>query len=149
MGRISRHERYFPRYPFDELAMKVNRSPAASPPADTDPATVRPPFDPAEFARESERTTIPPPPGLPSYAPGVSSGTMDALVPVGGATVPALAVALDDLEWFDLPPIARRVLRHVDGVASMDGICSKSGDSLDDAISLVEQLARDGLVSFR
>jgi cell wall assembly regulator SMI1 len=74
---------------------------------------------------------------------------MDALDPTEGATVPTLAVAVEDLEWFDLPPQARRVLRHVDGSARLDEICSKTGDSLDDAISVVEQLTREGLLSRR
>jgi hypothetical protein len=129
--------------------MKVNRSPSVSRKTGVEPTTVRPPFDPEEFARQSERTTVPPPPGLPSYAPGISSGTMDALEPVEGTTVPTLAIAVDDLEWFDLPPLARRMLRHVDGSARLDEICSKTGDSVDDAICVVEQLMREGLLSRR
>lgn len=55
-------------------------------------------------------------------------------------------MALDDLEWFDPPPLARRMLRHIDGAARLDEIGSKAGDSLTDAIRLVEQLAREGLL---
>ncbi len=131
--------------------MKVNRSPAASREPNAEPTTVRPPFDPAEFARESERTTVPPPPASPSYAPDISIEvvTEDLLLPIGAETIPALNVAPDDVEWFDLPPLARSMLRHVDGAARLDEICSKAGDSLTDAIRLVEQLAREGLLSCR
>jgi len=115
-----------------------------------EPTTLRPPFDPAEFARESERATVPPPPDACSDAPSISVEVVDdILVLVGAETVPALNVALDDLEWFDLPPLARRVLHHIDGASRLDEICSKAGDSLADAIRLVEQLAREGLVSCR
>ena len=42
--------------------------------------TVRPPFDPQEFARQSERVTLPPPPKAPSEAPELVSGTMEVLL---------------------------------------------------------------------
>jgi hypothetical protein len=129
--------------------MKVNRSTAVSHGADAEPTTVRPPFDLDEFARQSERTTVPPPPELPSYAPGGTSGTMAALVPAQGATVPELSVSLEDLEWFDLPPLARRVIGHVDGSARIEQICSRVGVSLDEAVVLVEELARGGLLTYR
>jgi hypothetical protein len=87
---------------------------------------------------------------LPSYAPDIFIDvTEDVLLPIGAETIPALTVALDDLEWFDLPPLARRMLRHIDGAARLDEICSKAGDSLTDAIRLVEKLAREGLLSCR
>jgi hypothetical protein len=129
--------------------MKVNRSTSVSLSADGEPTTVRPPFDIDEFARQSERTTVPPPPGLPSYAPGIASGTMEALVPPRAATVPDLLVSLEDLEWFDLPPLARRIIDHVDGSARIDEICSTVGGAIDEALIVVEQLARDGLLTYR
>jgi hypothetical protein len=108
-------------------------------------STVRPPFDPQEFARESERTTLPPP-GPTSDAPELASGTMEIFLPVEAMTIPELTVAREDLEWFDLPPQARTVLAQIDGEASVETISARAGLLLTDAIDLVEELAREGLV---
>lgn len=126
----------------------------------SDPTTVRPPFDPEAFARESEtniradvranirmpesapppastRPTVPPPPGLPVYTAAV-----------GAAAVPVLGISRDDLEWFDLSPVARNVLGYVTGEDSIDAICTRSGLRLDDVVDVLEGLARDGVVVF-
>jgi hypothetical protein len=112
-------------------------------------ATIRPPFDPQEFARESERATLPPPPRMPSDAPELASSTMEVILPVEPTSVPELAVAKEDLEWFDLPPLARKLLEEMDGEASVEAICERAGLILADAIELVEELAREGLVFAR
>src|SRR5690242_9994761 len=82
-------------------------------------STVRPPFDPEEFARESdvmmrvvearaasEQPTAPPPRGLPLYEPALSSGTMPSFGAVASDAVPRLVMTGEDLEWFDIPPSA-------------------------------------------
>jgi hypothetical protein len=112
-------------------------------------ATVRPPFDPQEFARQSERVTLPPPPKAPSEAPELVSGTMEVLWPVEPATIAELAVARDDLEWFELPPLCRKLLEHVDGMATVEAICERSGVSMSDAVDLFEDLIREGIVATR
>jgi hypothetical protein len=112
-------------------------------------ATVRPPFDPQEFARQSERVTLPPPPKAPSEAPELVSGTMEVLWPVEPTTIVELAVARDDLEWFELPPLCRRLLEHVDGVETVETICERSGVSMSDAVDLFEDLIREGIVATR
>ena len=109
-------------------------------------ATVRPPFDPQEFARQSERETLPPPVATTSDAPDVVSGTMEVFWPVEATTVPTLAVAKEDLEWFELPPMARKLLEHVDGTTPIEEICARSGVSLLDASALFDELAREGIV---
>ena len=133
----------------------------AAAPDDEKTATVRPPFDPEEFARESDskirveadpasaRPTAPPPPGLPQYQPGVTSGTMHSLGSVGSDTIPSLAVARDDLEWFELPKLARSLLGHVDATATIGAIASAAGVPLDAAMAAFHQLERDGLVTLR
>jgi hypothetical protein len=122
----------------------------------SDPTTVRPPFDPEAFARESEtnirtslpvaesspppasaRPTVPPPPGLPVYSAAV-----------GGSAVPVLVLSRDDLEWFDLSPVAREVLALVNGEDTIGAICARSGLALDDVVETLEDLARDGVVVF-
>ena len=109
-------------------------------------STVRPPFDPQEFARESERATQPPPIRAASEAPEIASGTMEIFPPVEAMTIPELTVAREDLEWFDLPAAARRILAYIDGDASVEIISSRAGLPLTDAIDLVEELAHEGLV---
>ena len=111
--------------------------------------TVRPPFDPQEFARQSERVTLPPPPKAPSEAPELVSGTMEVLWPVEPTTIAELAVARDDLEWFELPPLCRKLLEHVDGTATVETICERSGVSMSDAVDLFEDLVREGIVATR
>ena len=116
--------------------------------------TVRPPFDPEKFARESDsslrvleesgraalsnRPTVPPPPGLPDYA---------AIIGVDG--VPELVVAREDLEWFDLTPEARSLLQHVDGESAVAAICAKVHRPSNDVITELERLAGEGLVCWK
>jgi hypothetical protein len=118
-----------------------------------EPTTVRPPFDPEEFARKSEssirvndgatppppsaKPTAPPPPGIPVYAAAS-----------GGDAIPLLVVSRDDLEWFELTPKARAMLAHVDGQHTVAAICSSTGLQLGDALEALEELAREGLVAF-
>jgi hypothetical protein len=126
-----------------------------------EPSTVPPPFDPVSYARESEanirietapssnRPTAPPPPGLPQYAPGQASGTMHALGSVSSGAVPDLAVAREDLEWFELTPYARSLLRYVDGRQSLEAICARGCLKLDEVMGTIHDLVRDGLVTLR
>jgi hypothetical protein len=123
--------------------------------------TVRPPFDPDEFARESDskmraetdpasaRPTAPPPPGLPQYQAGLTSGTMHALASVGSDAVPSLAVAREDLEWFALPTPTRTLLERVDGTRTIAALGADAGMALDAAMAAFHQLERDGLVTLR
>jgi len=111
--------------------------------------TVRPPFDPQEFARQSERVTLPPPPKAPSEAPELVSGTMEVFWPVEGTSIPSLAVAKEDLEWFELPSLCRKLLEQVDGDATVEAICARAGVSLTEASDLFEELVREGIVSTR
>jgi hypothetical protein len=115
----------------------------------SDLATVRPPFDPQEFARQSERITMPPPAKTPSDAPELVSGTMEVFWPVEPTTIVDLIVARDDLEWFDLPPLCRKLLEQVDGKATVEAICAKSGVAMTDATDLFEELVREGIVATR
>jgi hypothetical protein len=113
-----------------------------------DQATVRPPFDPEEFARQSEMSTVPPPAQVPDLDPVVSSETLEVLF-VDAETIPSLAVAREDLEWFDLSPQVRELLHHVDGEATLTVVCTRANHVVDEGIALVEQLVRDGVLSCR
>jgi hypothetical protein len=118
---------------------------------DREAVTVRPPFDPVAYARESDsqiqvqeeagaenRPTVPPPPGLPHYVPAI-----------GPEVIPELVVARDDLEWFDLTPEARRVLQFVDGERAVSAICDQLRRPANDVMGELERLAGEGLVSWR
>jgi hypothetical protein len=143
----------------DHRAHKRVATEAVNPPAE-EPSTVRPPFDPIKFARESDskiriettppsaRPTAPPPPGVPQYAPG-ASGTMHSLGSVTTGAVPELSVAREDLEWFDLTPYARSLLRYVDGRQSLEAIAARACMKLDDVMAAMHQLARDGIVTLK
>jgi hypothetical protein len=123
-------------------------------------STVRPPFDPLEFARDSEsmirigeadppsnRPTAPPPPGLPQYQAGLTSGMMHSLANVGPDTVPSLAMAGEDLAWFELPEPAASLLGHVDGATSIGVLSAHAGVGLDAAMATFHELARQGIVT--
>jgi hypothetical protein len=114
----------------------------------SDRVTVRPPFDPQEFARQSERATLPPPPDrMPSDAPELVSGSMEVVWPVEATSIPRLAVAREDLEWFELPPQARRLLEHVDGEATVSTISERAAVAILDATELFDELVREGIVT--
>jgi hypothetical protein len=114
----------------------------------SEPTTVRPPFDPEAFARESDskvqdaipasaRPTVPPAP-LPSVSP--TSGSTE---------VPTLAVARDDLEWFDLSPAVRELLRHVNGRDSVEAISRVVRRSAAEIVCDLAPLVTEGLVTWR
>ncbi|HEY8092072.1 MAG TPA: hypothetical protein VIF09_29625 [Polyangiaceae bacterium] len=124
-------------------------------------ATVRPPFDPEEFARASEseiridtqppsaKPTAPPPPNMPQYLPGLTSGTMISLGSIASDAVPSLAVAREDLDWFDLAQPVRELLARVDGHETIATICERCGLELDRGMGAIHDLARDGIVTLR
>ncbi len=114
-----------------------------------DQATVRPPFDPQEFARQSEMSTVPPPAMVPDLDPVISSETTLEVLFVDGETIPSLAVAREDLEWFDLTPQVREILRHVDGEATIAVVCERANQPLDEGVAISEQLVRDGVLTCR
>jgi hypothetical protein len=143
----------------DQRAHKRVPTPPPQPGAE-EPSTVRPPFDPVSYARESDskiriettpasaRPTAPPPPGMPQYSPG-NSGTMHSLGSVTSGAVPELAVAREDLEWFELTPYARSLLRYVDGRQSLEAITARACMKLDEVMAAMHDLARDGIVTLR
>jgi hypothetical protein len=127
--------------------------------SDRQVATARPPFDPAEYARESEsniaveaevpmsaRPTAPPPPGLPQYDRGLTSGTMQSVSLLTSDAIPTLAVAREDLEWFDLTPPVRRLLALVDGLTPIHALSELAGLPVDEATTACRDLARDGIL---
>jgi hypothetical protein len=126
-----------------------------------DKATVRPPFDPVEFARQSELTTVPPPAGASGpddpvvtnesttvEVSTVEVSTVEVLF-VEADTIPTLAVAREDLEWFELSPAVNELLKFIDGEASIAQVCASAKQDVDEGVVLVEQLVRDGVLSVK
>jgi hypothetical protein len=112
------------------------------------PTTVKPPFDPVTFARESDsrvrvesappsaRPTAPPPQPL---APAVARGS----------DVPVLAISREDLDWFELSSSARNLLRQVNGRDTVDALASLLRIESADLLGELEVLAREGLITWQ
>ncbi len=127
----------------------------------SEPVTVRPPFDPEEFARNADSSirltegapppplpaTMPPPAGLPRYPTDLPPLSSPRPTPMRADAIPELAVAIGDLDWFDLSPRARAVLLWVNGRDSVATICEQSGLAPKDAIAVLDELVREGLIA--
>jgi hypothetical protein len=86
---------------------------------------------------------------MPHYQPALASGSAPSLGSLGSEAVPSLAVASDDLEWFDLPDAARSLLALVDGEAPIGSIATRAGVAVDAALATFHDLHRDGVVTLR
>jgi hypothetical protein len=143
--------------------------------SDDDPPTVRPPFDPATFARDSERVlraeetvaesarpTRPPPPLPPPgspHRPGASVGRhaeepvetshLVVSLSVEDDDVPFLAVAVERIRALPLSPLARAFLRHMNERDCVKVICARAGLRIDDAVVAIEELSGAGVVAFQ
>ena len=123
---------------------------------DDRPATVRPPFDPAEFARESDQrvraATKAPDPAhdVPGSTPEVQELASDGSVrdALGPDAVPFLVMSREDLASFDLRLDAAKLLTCVDGVSSIEAICAAASIPAEEGASLLLDLAERGVVSF-
>jgi len=143
----------------------------------TERPTIRPPFDPEEFARESESglhaayPTAPPPtprvlhrPEAPALELTPSRSRLqfsqdtpqleepaagaDALSALGLDTVPALGVSRDELEWVVLSADADRLLRCVDGTRTLEKVAEVARMSPEDVAAVLLDLADQGVISF-
>jgi hypothetical protein len=147
--------------------------------SDDDPPTVRPPFDPEKFARDSERAlraegesarpTRRPPPGsavgsgfppeIPGPAPASAGRQAEDRATEGGQLLVQLSVDDDDVPFLAIPsehvravplsPIARTFLRYVNQRDCVAVICSRAGIKMDDAIVAIEELSGAGVLSFQ
>jgi hypothetical protein len=114
------------------------------------PVTVRPPFDPAQFARDSDRALraseassspsndAPPAPALDLR--------VDAVVE---DWVPLLAIPRAELEWMDLKPLACALLLRVNGCSTVREIAEASRIPVREATQVFEKLSRKHVVRWR
>jgi hypothetical protein len=126
--------------------------------ADEDPPTIRPPFDPATFARDSERAFVAEEAktdsARPTRAPPPSRGADDqgqvlVQLAVDDDDVPFLIVPGERIEAAHLSPLARAFLRHINQRDCVAVICSRAGLRADDAVVAIEELSAAGVVSFQ
>lgn len=137
--------------------------------------TVRPPFDPEAFARESEsglheavpasslRPTMRPfhRPEVPPLEWGATrtplpstpeldepAASCDALDALGADAVPILAVSREGLEWVVLATDASRLLAHVDGARSLEVVSAMANIATEDGAAILLDLGDQGIVSF-
>jgi hypothetical protein len=139
------------------------------------PPTARPSFDLAKFARESDARiraateapisrmpTVRPPEGaadvlassdemraVADSVPDVEAVATTARDALGTESVPFVVASRQDLARFDLTPEARRLLSHVNGIASLEAICGNANITAEEGASLVLDLAAEGIVGFR
>ena len=141
------------------------------------PMTVRPPFDPAEFARESDAKmrVATEAPALEPLAMGSPAGLaplvtlLNEALDVAGSTpdvreietlsgaqdalgndaVPFLSVSHEDLARFDLGCDTLKLLARVNGISSLESICARAGVQEEEGAALLLNLAELGVVGFR
>jgi predicted transcriptional regulator len=67
----------------------------------------------------------------------------------GPTDVPTLAVAREDLEWFDLSPSARELLLHINGHDAVDTLAERAQSPVTEVLRELARLADEGLVTWR
>ena len=125
---------------------------------DGDRATALPPFDPVVFARESESAVGARGAGaIPEESPTAPrhlSGTREAVHPRQPQlaspldSIPVIAVAREDLEWFKLDEAARDVLDCIDGISTLRETLARAHD-VPTAGRALWELAEHGIIEFR
>jgi hypothetical protein len=128
-----------------------------------DRPTSPPPFDPATFARESERMlavhpvdelptrprleTLDPVADSPQDGPMVSEVRLSKPRMPSPASVPTVAIAREDLEWFELDDDARALVESLDG-ATLDATLARQTDRKR-AMKILLLLGSQGVIEFR
>jgi len=129
--------------------------------------TARPPFDPAQFAQETEsrlglsespssRKETPrafPRPSLavtsrPKVREAGSGRGPKASDNLDVKAVPLLAMSRQELEWFALSPSASRLVAEVDGLAAVETVCSRAELPCAEGSLILLELSDQGIVTF-
>jgi hypothetical protein len=116
------------------------------------------------FARESEKMLAVPPadepptkPGLespdsagdsPRIDPQVSEVRLAKAPPPAPWSIPTVAIALEDLEWFDLDDEVRALVESLDGTTTLEALLARQPDR-GRAMKALLGLAAQGVVEFR
>lgn len=124
--------------------MSDRQGKASAPP----PPTVKPPYDTEQFARETD-TKIRMESMPPSARPTVPPPAPEPIHMARGTDVPVLAISREDLEWFELSPSARDLLRQVNGRDTVEALAALFHIPADQLLTELESLAREGLITWR
>jgi hypothetical protein len=148
--------------------VRKGEGPAVESDAPSARPTVRPPFDPAMFARDAESAfstgEIPNSAAATVRAPPLARSAVSGIVPagpaleeaaisnprdaLGGDAVPIAIASREEFGWFDLPPKASRLLAQLNGVSSLDTVCARANVTPEDGAEILLDLVEQGLVSF-
>jgi hypothetical protein len=116
--------------------------------ASAPPPTVKPGFDLAAYARETDSRirleSLP-----PSARPTVPPSSPDAAPIPRASDVPVLAISRDDLEWFELSESARDLLRQVNGRDTVEALSTLLRLPVEHLVGELEALARESLITWR
>jgi hypothetical protein len=133
-------------------AVASNRPPRRSGPPSK--PTVPPPFDPVEYARESEmkirvasRVAAPAFPAAADDADAVIEVDEDESVPPAMSAVPLAVVAVEDLGAVDAR--TRTIFSAIDGTSTLEEILHARREPLGRGFTLFKQWAAEGRVVFR
>jgi hypothetical protein len=138
-----------------------SRRPTKQPPRED---TVRPPYDPEQYARESESrlriahiaTHVPVASPMDESGAPPSSQSAARLTAAGEAAdipspdeVPYRVMAAEELEWFTLDGDARAALELVNGLRSIGRIADTLGIAPSVAGAIFARLVVDDIIGFR
>ncbi len=113
------------------------------------PETVKPPFDPQQFARDTESKIRLESEQPPSARPTLAPPSPLPLPHTSATDVPVLAITRDDLEWFALSPLGRTLLQQVNGRDTVEALAGLLRRTPEELLTELDALARDGLITWR
>ena len=119
--------------------------------------TVRPPFDPVAFAKESDTAISGRRPEIDSDMPTnphVNVGPLLASLAPGGSPisleqVPFVVMAREDVAWFGLDDQSAELLSRINGTTTVQGLLASGEFIVTDAFRILGALAREGIIAFR
>jgi hypothetical protein len=103
--------------------------------------TAPPPFDPEEYARDSEMLLRA---AKPAQGDLLSTAQLPAAPPLNKRV--RMTVPPADLEWFDLSETARALVGRIDGTRTLFEIIEGAG--IADAVAAIAQLHDNGLLAY-
>ncbi len=148
------------------IEMASSRPPRRAPPSSQGKPTLPPPFDPAEFARESERkfrvaptlrepevvsaviAMMPAPAEIEPRDPGVVEvDSEEDTIPIALSAVPLAVLPLDDDASVD--ERAKAIFAAIDGSSTVEEILRARSASIGQGFALFRRWGDAGLIVFR
>ncbi len=110
------------------------------------PTTIPPPFDPEEFARESEMAMRAAKPASTRAPPRELTSTAEQPVAPPLNRKVRVNVPLSDLAWFELSEPALALAERMDGTTTLLELME--GDSSNDMLKAIAQLQQAGVLEY-